>query len=649
MSFGFGISDFEYVFDAVLRIRNFVKSIKDAPKDFDAFRAEADSLQVCLKVLRYKECRNVLEKVSSDQAQDLRTIVYGCLANMEELIGFVAKCQLIAVDSSGIKQGRKTLSQLFVLMGKQLWAKVQFAFKDKQPMREKLAIPTQSLNIYLTSLTFVSLPYNGRLYSGPVQHTANPPEFVDWDIIGRQIAFKNARFTYSELAAPGIEDTIVEYALRIIQDRNADSEEVTAPKPLGRKPSVGGHVRTTSDRMFLVRPKKSGRSKSVTRPTLEIVKADYEFEGSGSDGEVLENDYLSPRDARPPLHRSPREVVIDYEERAPRPESSARHESFREGRESHSRRFENEDEEAEERYLHQAEENGYRRAREEIKSVRKAAVKNIKGVLAQETRRSRESIHPRNSRERDEPDVRAYMEVTYGVIVERTTPEVENIRATESHESAYTRRAAMSERLREAHTERKLPRSVCDSDVSDDEESDSEIEVRLSSTHHRRESRSHKESRPNLCSIPFREYSPRTEGFEGRHLPEDVRDRERAVREREMSLREREISLRDRELNLMERERRRSLERERSHSMRRHETPQYYDEGPPAPPIIVEGDGYERPNLSRYEEGKHSHPEDLHGSRGGRRPSHYGPHIEIVRPDDSENGSTYGRSERERR
>ena len=345
MSFGFGISDFEYVFDAVLRIRNFVKSIKDAPKDFDAFRAEADSLQVCLKVLRYKECRNVLEKVSKDQAQDLRTIIYGCLANMEELIGFVAKCQLIAVDSSAIKQGRKTLSQLFILMGKQLWAKVQFSWKEKQPMREKLAIPTQRLNIYLTSLTFVSLPYNGRLSSGPLRHRANPPELVGWDIIGRKIAFKDARFTYSQLVEPGIEDDILEYALRIIQDRNGDSELVTAPKPPGRKPSVGGHVRTTSDRMFLVRPKKSGRSKSETRPTLEIVKADYEFEGSGSDEEILEDDHLSPRDARLPPHRSPREIVIDYEERTPRPESSGRHESFREGRDSHSRRFEDEDDE----------------------------------------------------------------------------------------------------------------------------------------------------------------------------------------------------------------------------------------------------------------------------------------------------------------
>ena len=639
MSFGFGISDFEYVFDAVLRIRNFVKSIRNAPKDFDAFRAEADSLQVCLKVLRYQECRRVLERVSRDQAQDLRTIIYGCLANMEELIGFVAKCQLIAVDSSGVKRGRKTLSQLFSLMGKNLWAKLTFVWKDKQPMREKLAIPTQSLNIYLTSLTFVSSPYNGRLSSGPVPHTAHPPKFVDWDIIGRKIAFKDVRFTYADLVEDGVEDAIVEYALRTIQDAKGTGETVSAPKTPGRKQSVGGHVRTTSDRMFLVRPKKPGRSKSETRPTLEIVKADYDFEGSGSDVEVLEDDYLSPRSIRSPPHRS-REGVIDYEERTPHQESSARHTSFRETREHQSHRSEDEDEEADERYLHEVEEHGYRRAREEIKSVRKAAVKNITGALAEETRRSRESFQAINSRDRKEADVRAYMEITYGVIIERTTPEIENIRSAGPHESAYSRRAAMSERVREAHAERKLPRSVCDSDVSDDEESDSEIEIRVSSVNQRRRSRSKGESRPNLCSIPFGEYSPRIEGFEERHLPGDVRERERALREREMSLREREVSLRDREMDLVEREGR--------HPVGRHDPPQYHDEGPRAHPIIIEGDQYGRPDLSRYQEGNHYHPEDFHGSRGGR-PSRYGPHIEIVRPEDSENGSTYEPSGRERR
>jgi hypothetical protein len=36
MSDGFGISDFEYMFNVVLRVRNFFKSIVDAPKDFGA-------------------------------------------------------------------------------------------------------------------------------------------------------------------------------------------------------------------------------------------------------------------------------------------------------------------------------------------------------------------------------------------------------------------------------------------------------------------------------------------------------------------------------------------------------------------------------------------------------------------------------------
>jgi hypothetical protein len=165
MSFGFGISDFEYVFSVIFRVRNFLRGIKDAPKDFDALRAEAECLEVCLNTISYEDCSRILLKVTSKQAKDLKTIIHGCRVNMEELIGFVAKCQRIAVDVDGRKPEDKSVSEWF--REQNLWTKIVFFWKEKQPMREKLAIPIQSLNIYLVSLTYVSLSYNTRLSGGP--------------------------------------------------------------------------------------------------------------------------------------------------------------------------------------------------------------------------------------------------------------------------------------------------------------------------------------------------------------------------------------------------------------------------------------------------------------------------------------------------
>lgn len=77
MSFGFGISDFEYVFSLVMRVKNFLSDISDAPNDWNALRAEADCLAVCLKVLHYKQSRRVLKEISRRQRKDLLTIIQG--------------------------------------------------------------------------------------------------------------------------------------------------------------------------------------------------------------------------------------------------------------------------------------------------------------------------------------------------------------------------------------------------------------------------------------------------------------------------------------------------------------------------------------------------------------------------------------------
>src|SRR2546423_9175585 len=159
MSYGFGVSDFEYVFNLVLRVKNFLSDVADAPKAWNGLKAEADCLGICLKVIRYKQSRRVLREISKRQRDDLLAIVKGCEINMAELIGFVAQTQSIAVaeyEEEGGQRKPRGFSltgwiKKLATLGQNLWTRMTFVWQEKQPMREKLAIPTQSLNIYLVS------------------------------------------------------------------------------------------------------------------------------------------------------------------------------------------------------------------------------------------------------------------------------------------------------------------------------------------------------------------------------------------------------------------------------------------------------------------------------------------------------------------
>jgi hypothetical protein len=403
MSFGFGISDFEYVFNVIFRVRNFLKGIKDAPKDFDALRAEAECLEVCLNTISYEDCSRILLKVTPEQAKDLKTIIHGCRMNMEELVGFVAKCQWIAADIDGRKPEDTSVSEWFRIakrMEQNLWTKLVFVWKEKQPMREKLAIPIQSLNIYLVSLTYVSLSYNIRLSGGP-----------------------------------------------------------------------------------------------------------------GSDPVGFDSNHLSPHKPRSPPRHSARDAPYAYEERSPHQESSAR---YKEQRESRVFELYDEKDEIDEAAMRRARRKGYDDAREQIKEERKKAITEMTAGVA-EIRASQVPSHPRSSSIASEPDVRTYIEVIYGVIIDRAPPEVERINAEE-----FKARSRIHE-------------PVVDSDESFDADSEPEGQTRT-----------------NSFAIPEEEYTPCTKGFGG--LQTFMADRD-SLREREMSIREREVSLRERETALRERER----------------------------------------------------------------------------------------------
>jgi hypothetical protein len=587
-------------------------------------------------------------------------IINGCQTNMEELIGFVAKCQRIAVDSTVGKPKHTSISELFRIAkenGKNLWTKIVFVWKEKQPMREKLAIPTQSLNIYLVSLTYVSLSYNTRLLGGPGGQATVPPKWAEsWDLVGQKVAFKDADFAYADLMKPDIEDEIVECAFRIVHggsccekcSKGADNEKgkkprrpIKAPKRPRRKSSFGKAISTNPDRLYLVRSKNPARSRSEIRSSVEIVKADYDLGiNSDSDSVGFDSNYLSPHRTRSPPRRSDREAPHAYEERSPRHESSARNESFEERRESPVFEPHDEEDEAEEAAMREAERRGYAAARAQIRRERKKAITEMTEGVVEEIRASQDPSRANFSPEASEPDIRTYMEVTYGVIIDLAPPEVERINASRSRTSRYASRARMSEKPKESEARSRIHERVSDSDVSSD--SDSEPEIKLGFG---RESKLKEERRPNSFAIPRREYTPRTEGFEGRQTSMADRDRGHSLREREMSIRDREVSLQEREMALRERERR---FRERQHSTGHRDMPSAPGDG--AHPIIVERNRPDWPTSGRFPEGgDYLSPEDPRRPLG--RPNSYsGPEaIQIVRRDESNDERMYGPQSREYR
>lgn len=555
MSFGFGISDFEYVFNVLFRLRNFVKSIKDAPKDFDALRAEANCLNVCLKVLGYKECRRILRQVSRAQAQDLRLIVNGCKLNMKELIGFVTKCQIIAADSGG-KPKWKSLSSWIFEQGKKLWNKIVFAWKEKQPMREKLAIPVQSLNIYLVSLTYECLSYTNRFSYVP------PKWQEDWVIMGQKVAFKDRIFA-PHLLRSATEDKIVKCAILIAngttcwddcskgwETKEKEKDHGGSPNPPRRKPSrtVSG---STSDRMYLVRPKSRARSKSPARGSVEIRQTGRDLRSdSGSDsGHFDESDIPRYTTVPAPPAIFVEEAPRTYEDPSPRRETSAPHESFEQRPDPAA--YEHREDEAEgDGELRAAERRGCAQARSEIKRDRKRAVSQLSQAMdkmAEEQHRA--SLEAERAEDAGgEPDIRIYIEVTYGVIIDLAPPEVQRMNAIQAHLSSV-------EPTEFDVTDRSdWGAGVVDSDVSSDPDSESEPIAGLLPVSGYGPQRPRR-ARP-LFSIPRSPYTPRTEGFEDYGDFLSQRDRERSLRNREASMREREASLRERELALTARERR---------------------------------------------------------------------------------------------
>ena len=142
MSFGFSIGDFISITQLAW---NTYTTLRDASEDFQGFASEVHSLYTALMCLR-DEARSpssILQYAAPQKIAGLKDVMKNCERSLADLQKLVPKVLCLRPGEKG-----------------EFWARFRLAFKDKQGPRDKLAIHTASINMFLSSLTHSSL---GRL------------------------------------------------------------------------------------------------------------------------------------------------------------------------------------------------------------------------------------------------------------------------------------------------------------------------------------------------------------------------------------------------------------------------------------------------------------------------------------------------------
>jgi hypothetical protein len=260
------------LWDVANRVAAFANDLRSAQDDFIGLRAEAECLLICINSLNSPSCLDSLYRyINAQQAADLKSIVKTADLNMKELNQFLAKCRRVVelhVGRNAKLTGLKGVSRRVKEAVAKAWARYRFTMKNKQPFRDKLILPAQSINIYLTMLTHVGLVNVGFLIQlsghggvgargrvneeleggvqgavqGGVEGGAGGTGGVGddqggygrwqredgggggvivsvgpvdrWNVVGRRVAFRDSIVDESELTTD-IEDQIVRYALHL--------------------------------------------------------------------------------------------------------------------------------------------------------------------------------------------------------------------------------------------------------------------------------------------------------------------------------------------------------------------------------------------------------------------------------------------------
>ncbi|KAH7317450.1 hypothetical protein BKA65DRAFT_515931 [Rhexocercosporidium sp. MPI-PUGE-AT-0058] len=309
------------LFDIGVRVAAFANDLRSAQDDFIGLRAEAECLLICINSLNSPACLDSLYRfINAAQAADLKRLVESTELNMKELNQFLAKCRRVVELRAGTTARRKGVSKRVKEALAKAWARYRFVMKDKQAFRDKLVLPAQSINIYLTMLTHIGLVNVGGLMQlsgqggevgagggarggveggvegqGGVGGGAGGGAMVRvgpvdrWSAVGRRVAFKDSTLHDLELTTD-IEEQIVNYALYLTRggtpfhsQTHSDNRyrstrgQQTRTRSRSRSDGVLGVEKRRKGQMYFVRKKKSVGSLSTERVDTEY--------GSGSETE----------------------------------------------------------------------------------------------------------------------------------------------------------------------------------------------------------------------------------------------------------------------------------------------------------------------------------------------------------------------------
>ncbi|KAG8168392.1 hypothetical protein KVR01_001141 [Diaporthe batatas] len=139
MSFGFGIGDIIACSEVAWKTIN---ALKSAGSDFEGLRLDLASLTSVLQALEAeaKGPMPLINTASAERQYQMRLLLRNCKESMEDLQGVVGKYRGWNADKK-----------------RDFVAWMKFAAKDKRGPREKLAVHTASINIFLTTLSHGSL------------------------------------------------------------------------------------------------------------------------------------------------------------------------------------------------------------------------------------------------------------------------------------------------------------------------------------------------------------------------------------------------------------------------------------------------------------------------------------------------------------
>lgn len=226
-------------------IAKYGKGYWDAPKTFQVLLSEVCSMIAALDMFKYPECRTLVRWLCyhrKEQSQDLHRILKYCKITLLDMMDFlniasaypVKEFKKMSTTDHYDKLAERLLHNRLLQPTRtgSILSCIRITLKDIQPLRDQTAVPTRALNIFLVSMTIVTIKYNNRLSGDPElwdcestsPRAASPvvqqsSAFRDWEVVGKSIAFKHPSFSQADLAQPGVEREISAAAERIIQGK----------------------------------------------------------------------------------------------------------------------------------------------------------------------------------------------------------------------------------------------------------------------------------------------------------------------------------------------------------------------------------------------------------------------------------------------